>query len=94
AFDDRALAARPAFGQRRVAAQLIEVLSGSSLLAADAARRLPDPLSYRCTPQVWGALRHSIDEARQATDIELVISSDNPVVIASEGVILSHGNFY
>lgn len=40
AFDDRALAARPAFGQRRVAAQLMELLSGSSLLAADAARRL------------------------------------------------------
>ncbi|MGO8127048.1 aromatic amino acid lyase, partial [Rhizobium ruizarguesonis] len=38
AFDDRALAARPAFGQRRVAAQLMELLSGSSLLAADAAR--------------------------------------------------------
>ncbi|MBY5464830.1 histidine ammonia-lyase (plasmid) [Rhizobium leguminosarum] len=92
-FDDRALAARPAFGQRRVAAELMELLSGSSLLAADAARRLQDPLSYRCTPQVWGALRHAIDEARQATEIELVSSGDNPVVIASEGVILSHGNF-
>ncbi|WP_160320309.1 aromatic amino acid lyase, partial [Rhizobium ecuadorense] len=44
-FDDHALAGRPAFGQRRVAAQLMELLSGSSLLAADAARRLQDPLS-------------------------------------------------
>jgi histidine ammonia-lyase len=93
AFDDRALAARPAFGQRGIAAQLLELLSGSSLLAPDAARRLQDPLSYRCTPQVWGAFRHAIDEARQVTEIELVNSSDNPVVIAAEGIILSHGNF-
>jgi histidine ammonia-lyase len=93
AFDDRALAARPAFGQRLVARQLRELLSGSSLLADGAARRLQDPLSYRCTPQIWGAFRHAIDEAQQITEIELQSSGDNPVVLASEGLMLSHGNF-
>jgi histidine ammonia-lyase len=92
-FDDRALAARPAFGQRAVAARFRGILLGSSLLAEGAARRLQDPLSYRCMPQVWGALQHAIDEARQATEIELASSSDNPVVLAEEGVMLSHGNF-
>lgn len=93
AFDDRALAARPAFGQREVAARLRELLSGSSLLADGAARRLQDPLSYRCAPQVWGALHHAIDEAHAATEIELASSGDNPVVLADAGLILSHGNF-
>ena len=93
AFDGRALAARPAFGQREAAARLREMLSGSSLLADGAARRLQDPLSYRCTPQVWGALLHAIGEARAATEIELASSGDNPVVLAEEGLILSHGNF-
>ncbi|WP_168879522.1 histidine ammonia-lyase [Rhizobium sp. P28RR-XV] len=93
AFDDRALAARPAFGQREVAARFREVLFGSSLLMDGAARRLQDPLSYRCAPQVWGALLHAIGEARAATEIELASSSDNPVVLADEGLILSHGNF-
>ncbi|NEI68837.1 histidine ammonia-lyase [Rhizobium lusitanum] len=93
AFDDRALAARPAFGQREAAARLRELLSGSSLLADGAARRLQDPLSYRCAPQVWGALLHAIGEARLATEIELASSGDNPVVLAEEGLILSHGNF-
>ncbi|WP_368517733.1 histidine ammonia-lyase [Rhizobium sp.] len=93
AFDDRALAARPAFGQREVAARLRELLSGSSLFVDGAARRLQDPLSYRCTPQVWGALLHAVGEARAATEIELASSGDNPVVLADEGLILSHGNF-
>lgn len=93
AFDDRALAARPAFGQRAVAARLRELLSGSSLLAEGAARRLQDPLSYRCAPQVWGALSHAMAEAREATEIELSSSGDNPVVLTSEGLILSHANF-
>ncbi len=93
AFDDRALAARPAFGQREAAARLRELLSGSSLLIDGAARRLQDPLSYRCAPQVWGALLHAIGEARAATEIELASSGDNPVVLVKEGLILSHGNF-
>jgi histidine ammonia-lyase len=93
AFDDRALAARPAFGQRETAARLRDLLSGSSLMADGAARRLQDPLSYRCAPQVWGALLHAIEEARQVTEIEIASSGDNPVVLADEGLILSHGNF-
>jgi histidine ammonia-lyase len=93
AFDDRALAARPAFGQREAASRLRDLLAGSSLLADGAARRLQDPLSYRCAPQVWGALLHAIDEATAATEIEIGSSGDNPVVLESEGVILSNGNF-
>ncbi|MGZ9719410.1 HAL/PAL/TAL family ammonia-lyase [Rhizobium miluonense] len=93
AFDDRALAARPAFGQREAATRLRDLLSGSSLLTEGAARRLQDPLSYRCAPQVWGALLHAIAEAREATEIEIASSGDNPVVLADEGLVLSHGNF-
>lgn len=92
-FDDRALAARPAFGQRETAARLRDLLSGSSLLADGAARRLQDPLSYRCAPQVWGALLHAIGEARQATEIELASSGDNPVVLVEEGLMVAQGNF-
>lgn len=93
AIDEQAMAARPAFGQREVAAQLRDFLSGSALFAEGAARRIQDPLSYRCVPQVWGALRHAIDEAREATEIELASSGDNPVVLAAEDRIVSHGNF-
>jgi len=93
ALDDRALAARPAFGQRVVADRLRALLAGSSLLAEGAARRVQDPLSYRCAPQVWGALLHAVGEARTATEIEITSSGDNPVVLVPEGLMLSHGNF-
>lgn len=93
AFDDRALAARPAFGQRSAAARLRALLAGGSLLEEGAARRLQDPLSYRCAPQVWGALLHAMTEAQEATAIELNSSSDNPVVLPADGLILSHANF-
>lgn len=92
-LDDRALAARPAFGQRDAAARLRGLLDGSALWQDGAARRVQDPLSYRCIPQVFGALGHALGEARQATMIELASSGDNPVVLAQDGLILSHGNF-
>ena len=93
AFDDRALAARPAFGQREAASRLRHLLAGSSLFSEGAARRLQDPLSYRCAPQVWGAFLHAINEAREVTEIEIASSGDNPVVLVEEGLMLSHGNF-
>jgi histidine ammonia-lyase len=92
-FDDRALAARPAFGQRRAAERLRALLTGSSLWRDGAARRVQDPLCYRCVPQVFGAMLHALDEARAATEIELASSGDNPVVLTDAGLILSHGNF-
>jgi histidine ammonia-lyase len=93
ALHDGALAARPAFGQRETAARLRALLAGSSLWAEGAARRVQDPLSYRCAPQVWGAFAHALDEARQATEIEVASSGDNPVVLPAEGLILSQANF-
>jgi histidine ammonia-lyase len=93
ALDDRALAARPAFGQREVAARLRTMLAGGALMQDGAARRLQDPLSYRCVPQVWGALHHAISEARLATEIELASSGDNPIVLPDGGQMLSQGNF-
>jgi histidine ammonia-lyase len=92
-LDDRALAARPAFGQRQAAEGLRRRLKGSGLWQAGMARRIQDPLSYRCIPQVFGALLHARDQARTATEIELASSGDNPVILGKEDIILSHGNF-
>ena len=92
-LDARALAARPAFGQVEAGARLRSLLAGSALWEAGAARRLQDPLSYRCAPQVLGAFLHSIEDAREAVRIELASSGDNPVVVLQDGLMLSQGNF-
>lgn len=93
AVDDGALSARPAFGQREIGARLRAALEGSALWQEGAARRLQDPLSYRCVPQVLGALLHALTTATAATEIELASSGDNPAVLTGSGRIVSHGNF-
>jgi histidine ammonia-lyase len=93
AIDAEALAARPAFGQQEIGKRLRDLLAGSELWRDGEARRLQDPLSYRCVPQVWGGLIHALDQARKATEIELASSGDNPVILASSERIVSNGNF-
>lgn len=92
-IDAEALAARPAFGQEAVASRLRQLMTGSGLWKPNAARRLQDPLSYRCVPQVAGALWHAMEEAMLATSIELASSGDNPVVLLDSGRIVAQGNF-
>ncbi|MDX8452261.1 histidine ammonia-lyase [Mesorhizobium sp. VK9D] len=93
AIDEDALAARPAFGQREIGARLRAELSGSGLWQENAARRLQDPLSFRCVPQVWGGLLHAFEQARLATEIELGHSGDNPVILPEAERVVSNGNF-
>lgn len=93
AIDAEALAARPAFGQQEIGKRLRDLLAGSELWRDGEARRLQDPLSYRCVPQVWGGLIHALEQARKATEIELASSGDNPIILASSERIVSNGNF-
>ncbi|WP_027055977.1 HAL/PAL/TAL family ammonia-lyase [Mesorhizobium erdmanii] len=90
AIDEHALAARPAFGQREIGARLRVELAGSGLWKDRAARRLQDPLSYRCVPQVWGGLLNAFEQARLATEIELTHSGDNPVILAEGERVVSN----
>ena len=90
------LRAHPAPGQDRAAARIRHALRGSLLLQPGAARRLQDPLSWRCLAQVHGALEAAISFAGPAVHAEVNGSSDNPVVVEDGpdgGRILSSGNF-
>jgi histidine ammonia-lyase len=55
-------------------------------------RRVQDAYSLRCAPQVHGAIRDSLAEARRIFAIELNAATDNPLVIDDE--IVSGGNFH
>jgi histidine ammonia-lyase len=57
-----------------------------------ACRRVQDAYSLRCAPQVHGAVRDSLAEARRTFEIELNSVTDNPLVIDEE--IISGGNFH
>lgn len=94
-FDDRIHQARGHAGQIAVASQLRELLADSDIRASHMdCDRVQDPYSIRCQPQVVGAcvtvLRHVCD----VLQIEANAVTDNPLVFAEQGDILSGGNFH
>jgi histidine ammonia-lyase len=55
--------------------------------------RVQDAYSLRCTPQVHGAARDTVEHAMRVADTELRSFIDNPVVLA-DGRVESCGNFH
>jgi len=93
AFDPRIHAARPHPGQVESARRLRELLEGSEIRQSHiGCRRVQDAYSLRCAPQVHGAVRDTLGEARRVFAIELNSATDNPLVFDSE--IVSGGNFH
>jgi histidine ammonia-lyase len=74
-------------------ARFQELLEGSYLWEPGAARNLQDPLTFRCLPQVHGALRDARDFTRRQVEIELNASQENPLVLPNEDRIVSVANF-
>jgi histidine ammonia-lyase len=94
-FDDRIHAVRGQRGQREVAAVFRALLASSEIRASHVdCDRVQDPYCLRCMPQVMGAC---LDAMRYAADVferEANGVSDNPLVFAEQGEILSGGNFH
>ena len=93
AFDQRLHAIRPHPGQVISAEHLVRLLEGSEIRASHVScRRVQDAYSLRCAPQVHGAVRDTLTEARRVFSIELNSATDNPLVF--DGEVLSGGNFH
>jgi histidine ammonia-lyase len=93
AFEPQLHAVRPHPGQSTSAAHLLRLLQGSEIRASHVScRRVQDAYSLRCAPQVHGAVRDALTEARRIFSIELNSATDNPLVF--DGEVLSGGNFH
>ncbi|MGA4503944.1 histidine ammonia-lyase [Citrobacter portucalensis] len=95
-FDARIHAARGQRGQIDAATLYRHVLTDSSALSQSHhnCEKVQDPYSLRCQPQVMGAC---LTQMRQVMDVLLVEAnavSDNPLVFAEEGDVISGGNFH
>jgi histidine ammonia-lyase len=60
----------------------------------DRFHRVQDAYSLRCSPQVHGAARDTVEHAAAIAGRELASAVDNPVVLAEEGRVESNGNFH
>jgi histidine ammonia-lyase len=100
AFDARIMHARPYSGASTTARNLAHLNDGSQIREShrspDADKRVQDAYSLRCTPQVHGAVRDSLLQAREMALVELNSATDNPLVFVKEngGDIISGGNFH
>ncbi len=95
AFDERIQAARPHPGQAVSARALRKLLEGSALRASHRdCGEVQDAYSLRCMPQVHGTVRDVLDHVHRAVTIEMNAATDNPMVFAESGDILSGGNFH
>ncbi len=94
-FDPRIHDVRGHPGQTQVAAALARLLAGSEIRKSHAdCDRVQDPYSLRCQPQVMGAALDMLRFAAGVIEREANAVSDNPLVFAAEGEILSGGNFH
>jgi histidine ammonia-lyase len=101
AFDARIMQARAYVGAATTARNLANLNEGSQIReshrSAEKDTRVQDAYSLRCTPQVHGAVRDSLAQAREIAAVELNSATDNPLVFvrdANNGDIISGGNFH
>lgn len=96
-FDPRIHQVRPHPGQITSALRLSKMLEGSEILESHRdCRKVQDPYSLRCMPQVHGASRDVLAFAQQIILRELNSATDNPLVFVENGRadFLSGGNFH
>jgi histidine ammonia-lyase len=101
AFDARIMHARAYAGAATTGRNLAHLNEGSQIReshrASEKDPRVQDAYSLRCTPQVHGAVRDSLGQAREMAAVELNSATDNPLVFvrdANNGDIISGGNFH
>jgi histidine ammonia-lyase len=90
-------ALRPHPGQALSAANLVALLADSGVVASHRGpdcNRVQDAYSLRCSPQVHGAARDTVEHAATVAGRELASAVDNPVVLPEEHRVESNGNFH
>ena len=86
---------RPHPGQMSAARNLMRLTADSDLMASHAdCGQVQDGYSLRCAPQVHGASRDTLAHARSVFQVEINAVTDNPLVFANDGTVVSAGHFH
>ena len=95
AFDERISILKPQPGQLDVSRNLLKIIKGSEIVVSHKDDgKVQDPYSLRCIPQVHGACRQTLRHTEEVLHIELNSVTDNPLVFADTGDVISGGNFH
>lgn len=96
-FDPLIAETRPHSGESKTAKNLLKIMGEKSEIGeshASGDHRVQDAYSLRCMPAVHGAVKMGLGYAVKVLEIEANSSTDNPLVFADAGKILSCGNFH
>ena len=93
AFREYLMNLRPHKGQKAFAKAVQKIVKDSEILTAPY-KRVQDPYSFRCAPQVHGAILDAIYHCKKVVETELNSTTDNPLINLESGQISSGGNFH
>lgn len=84
---------RPHPGQIRTAAVYRHLLEGSEIIRREK-QHVQDPYSFRCIPQVHGAVKDAMAHVTRVLHTEINSVTDNPTVFPDDDLVVSGGNFH
>ena len=99
-MDARVHRARPHPGQSLVAERVTQIMEDSAILESHKnCDRVQDAYSFRCIPQVHGAVLERFRNLKETLDIEINSATDNPLVFPDPSnpgphEVISQGNFH
>ncbi len=92
AYDQRIHQIKPHDGQIKSAENLRMLLAGSRLIDN---HRIQEAYSFRCIPQIHGAIREALSYVRKVVTVEINSVTDNPLIFDGEKPeVISGGNFH
>ena len=94
AYDPKTHELRGHQGQIDVAENMRKLLEGSENAPWTNPKKVQDPYSQRCMPQIHGASRDAINYVYQAVSKEINAVTDNPIVFPDHDEVISGGNFH
>jgi len=92
-FSENIQRIRPHKGQRITAENFRNVMAGSEMQTKEK-KHVQDPYSFRCIPQVHGAVKDAVRYVAGVVETEINSVTDNPTVFPDEDRIISGGNFH
>ncbi|MBR6347243.1 MAG: histidine ammonia-lyase [Bacteroidales bacterium] len=84
---------RPHTGQILTGERFMSILSGSELISRPK-EHVQDPYSFRCIPQVHGAVKDNIMYVNSVLENEINSATDNPNIFPEDDMVISAGNFH
>ncbi len=94
AFSPESHQVRPYPEQQEAAARILSYVEGSQLTTRQGELRVQDAYSLRCIPQVHGAIQQTLNYVKEKLIIEINAATDNPLIFAESGKVISGGNFH